>query len=85
MGSGRRPSSRDCGRASTQDSVATAEAPVTLRLSDSELFHLRGPDGVEAISDETLNRRLDALEREAVRRGYQAAVSEEMLKHPEAI
>ena len=32
------------------------------RLTDEELFHI-GPNGLEEISDETLTRRLDEIER----------------------
>lgn len=54
------------------------------RLSDVELFHVRGAEGLEPISDETLSRRLDAAERRALQ-GYAEAVSEEMLRCPEAV
>ena len=35
------------------------------RLSDIELFRI-GPNGLEEISDDTLNARLDALQRAAL-------------------
>lgn len=35
--------------------------PKRRRLSDEELFRIKR-DGLEAISDETINRRLDGLE-----------------------
>jgi len=54
------------------------------RLSDAELFHIRGRDGLEPISDETLSRRLDAAERQAMQ-GYAEAVREELLQMPEAV
>lgn len=54
------------------------------RLSDSELFRVTN-DGLEAISDETLNARIDAAEREAMRRGYDTATAEVVLQSPEAV
>ena len=53
------------------------------RLSDVELFRI-GPDGLEEIGDRTLDLRLDAAERQAMK-GYQEAVAEEMLSTPEAV
>lgn len=54
------------------------------RLADCELFRVTSR-GLEEISDETLNARLDAAERESLRRGYQAPVAEELLQIPEAV
>lgn len=53
-------------------------------LPPEDLFRI-GPTGLEEISDATLNLRLDALERESLRRGYEAATAEEMLQLPEAV
>lgn len=53
-------------------------------LTAEELFHLTA-DGLLEISDETLSARLDAAEREALKRGYDAAAAEEMLQSPEAV
>lgn len=40
------------------------------RLSREELFHLRGPHGMEEISDETLELRITESERTEMRRAY---------------
>lgn len=54
-----------------------------MRLTDEELFDI-GPGGLEDIGDATLTRRLDEAEQRSLRRGYKAAVAEEMLQTPEA-
>lgn len=43
-------------------------SPARRRLTDEELFHI-GPEGLQEISDRTLELRLDALEREQLRDG----------------
>lgn len=67
----------------SEERAALDESPRIRRLSAVELFRV-GPDGLEAIGDDTLRRRLDAAERESLRQGYAEAVAEELLQQPEA-
>lgn len=53
------------------------------RLSDVELFHIRGPEGIEPISDATLEWRLNEAERRALREAMPAYP--ELLEHPEVM
>lgn len=53
------------------------------RLSDVELFHIRGDDGLEPISDATIDRRLNEAELRALRAAVPAYP--ELIEHPEVM
>lgn len=50
------------------------------RIPTDQLFR----SNLEPIGDRTIDAILDAAERESLRRGYESAIAEEMLQHPEA-
>jgi hypothetical protein len=54
------------------------------RLTDEELFHI-GPQGIYAISDETLELRLNEAERRALQMRQAAPAYPELLEHPECM
>jgi len=72
----------------TEEERALLGNPRARRLSHEELFRI-GPNGLEEISDATLELRLTESERRTLTRqsdpGYIEAIAEELLQMPESV